>query len=41
MDVFNWVYVLFIGVVNGGSGFYGVYCSDDFGVSWFFNCCGL
>ncbi|MCB9170467.1 MAG: PKD domain-containing protein [Flavobacteriales bacterium] len=36
----NTVYALCTGVVNGGSGLYGVYKSTDMGASWGFTCCG-
>jgi len=34
------VFALLTGVVNGGSGLYGIYTSDDEGTNWAFNCCG-
>ncbi|MFZ4543085.1 MAG: LamG-like jellyroll fold domain-containing protein [Saprospiraceae bacterium] len=36
----NRVYALLAGAANGGSGLYGVYVSDDAGVSWTHKCCG-
>ncbi|MFT4761814.1 MAG: hypothetical protein ACI9LN_003797 [Saprospiraceae bacterium] len=36
----NLVYALATGVVNGGSGLFGVYKSTDGGETWTFNCCG-
>ncbi len=34
------VYALLTGSANGGSGLYGVYVSDNAGLSWVFSCCG-
>ena len=34
------VYALATGVVNGGSGLFGVYKSTDGGETWSFDCCG-
>ena len=34
------VFALLTGSVNGGSGLYGIYTSDDMGSSWTFSCCG-
>ncbi len=34
------VYALATGAVNGGSGLYGVYVSEDAGSTWQFRCCG-
>ena len=34
------VYALTTGSVNGGSGLYGIYVSNDMGESWEFRCCG-
>ena len=34
------IYALGTGAVNGGSGLYGVYVSEDAGESWTFRCCG-
>lgn len=36
----NKVYALLTGEVNGGSGLYGVYVSEDIGTTWSFLCCG-
>lgn len=36
----NKVYALLTGQVNGGSGLYGVYVSEDEGTNWTFMCCG-
>lgn len=36
----NKVYALLTGQVNGGSGLYGVYVSEDLGSTWTFSCCG-
>ncbi len=35
------VVALATGVANGGSGLYGIYVSDDAGLSWTFKCCGI
>ena len=34
------VYALTTGAVNGGSGLYGIYVSQDMGDTWEFRCCG-
>lgn len=34
------VYALATGVINGGSGLYGIYISNDEGETWAFACCG-
>ncbi|KAA3623395.1 MAG: T9SS C-terminal target domain-containing protein [Bacteroidetes bacterium] len=34
------IYALATGAVNGGSGLYGVYVSEDAGDTWVFRCCG-
>jgi photosystem II stability/assembly factor-like uncharacterized protein len=34
------IYALATGAVNGGSGLYGIYVSEDAGASWEFRCCG-
>lgn len=39
-DAPNRVYALLTGEVNGGSGLFGIYISNDSGASWSFNCCG-
>lgn len=39
-DAPNKVYALLTGSVNGGSGLYGFYVSNDAGASWTFSCCG-
>jgi PKD repeat protein len=36
----NRVYALAAGEANGGSGLYGIYISNDAGLSWNFQCCG-
>ena len=36
----NRVYALLSGSANGGSGLYGVYVSDDAGLTWSHKCCG-
>ncbi len=37
----NKIYALSTGNVNGGSGLFGIYVSEDQGESWTFKCCGL
>ena len=39
-DAPNNVYALTTGSVNGGSGLYGIYVSQDMGETWEFRCCG-
>jgi len=39
-DAPNNVYALATGSVNGGSGLYGVYVSENMGETWEFRCCG-
>jgi photosystem II stability/assembly factor-like uncharacterized protein len=36
----NRIYALLSGVINGGSGLFGVYVSDDAGATWTHKCCG-
>ncbi|MCB0651716.1 MAG: T9SS type A sorting domain-containing protein [Saprospiraceae bacterium] len=36
----NRIYALATGSVNGGSGLYGIYVSEDAGDNWSFRCCG-
>lgn len=36
----NRVYALLSGAANGGTGLYGVYVSDDAGLTWAHKCCG-
>ena len=36
----NRIYALLSGAANGGTGLYGVYVSNDAGVSWAHKCCG-
>ncbi len=40
LDAPNNVYALTTGSVNGGSGLYGIYVSQDMGETWEFRCCG-